>query len=510
MRWLWSRAGAAALWLPAPRVAALAALLAATGYAALAGFAIPTQRALVMLAAGLLGVLLDRRTAPSILLALALLAVLVFDPLAVLAPGFWLSFAAVAVILYVVTGDRRAPGWRSRLLTFGRVQWAVTLGLLPLLLFIFQQASVTSPLANLAAIPVVELVVIPATLLGVLGLLVLPDGWASGVLLVAATALEWLWPLLAALARWPAALWSQAAPAPWVLAAASVGVALLLAPRGFPGRWAGSVWLLPLLVVTPPAPAVGEVWLTLLDVGQGLSVVVRTAGHTLVFDTGARFNARFDLGRAVLVPYLRQSGAGRVDVLVVSHGDNDHIGGSGSLLAAVPVAEVLTSVPERIGGGARACADGQRWEWDGVRFEFLHPGPGAAGGDNNASCVLRIEGPYGRALLPGDIEAGAERALVASRPAALRAEVLVVPHHGSRTSSSDAFVDQVGPQLALIPVGHRNRYRHPHPDVVARYRERGIRLEDSAHAGAIEVRMTGAGVQVERQRDRHRRYWLGQ
>ena len=509
-RWLWSLTGVGVLWLPAPRVAAVSALLAATGYAALAGFAIPTQRALVMLAAGLLGVLLGRRTAPSVLLAMALLAVLVFDPLAVLAPGFWLSFAAVAVILYVVTGGRSSPGWRARALAFGRVQWAVTLGLLPLLLFIFQQASVASPLANLAAIPVVELVVIPATLLGVLGLFTLPDVLAVWPLLIAGTALEWLWPLLEALARWPAALWAQAAPAPWALVAAGVGVALLLAPRGYPARWVGGIWLLPLALAPPAAPSAGEVWLTLLDVGQGLSAVVRTAGHTLVFDTGARFSARFDLGRAVLVPYLRHAGVGRVDVLVVSHGDNDHIGGSQSLLAALPVTEVLSSVPERIGGSARACAAGQTWEWDAVRFEILHPEPGAAASDNDGSCVLRIESRFGRVLLPGDIEAGTEHALVATRPEAIRAEVLVVPHHGSRSSSSESFVEQVGPQLALVPVGHRNRYRHPHPDVVARYRERGIRLEDSAHAGALEVRVTGAGVQVDRHRERHRRYWLGQ
>jgi competence protein ComEC len=291
--------------------------------------------------------------------------------------------------------------------------------------------------------------------------------------------------------------------------AALVGVALLLAPRGFPARWLGAVWLLPVFVVRPAAPAPGELWFTLLDVGQGLSAVVRTAHHTLVYDTGARLSSRFDLGRAVLVPFLRHAGVDRVDTLIVSHADNDHIGGSRSLLAALPVSRVLTSVPERF-AVASPCQAGQRWEWDGVRFELLHPAADSALTGNNHSCVLHIASRHGQLLLPGDIAARAERVLLREHAERLAAEVLVVPHHGSRSSSTGAFLDTVRPRLALLPVGYRNRYRHPDPGVVARYRERGIALADSSQGGAIHVRFDDRGMRVERYRDTHRRYWHGQ
>lgn len=505
LRGLWALPARTVLWLPAPRVAAFGALLAAAGYAALAGFSIPTQRALVMLAVALGGLLLGRRTAPSVLLALALFAVLVVDPLAVLAPGFWLSFLAVAVILVAVNGSR-GLGWRERVWAWGKLQWAVALGLLPLLLLFFQQASLSGPLANLVAIPVIELVVIPATLLGVAAGFVLPDGVTAVVLRVAGEALAMLWPLLETLAGLPGTQWTQHAPALWTVAVAAVGILLLLAPRGFPARWLGVVWLLPMFMVRPPAPAAGEVWLTLLDVGQGLSAVVRTATHTLVYDSGARFNARSDAGQRVLVPYLRQAGIARVDTLIISHGDNDHIGGSAALLAALPVDRRLSSVPERVPGAA-ACAAGQAWEWDGVQFVMLHPSPDRRLTGNNLSCVLRVVSRHGRMLLPGDIAARAERVLLRDQEAQLPADILVAPHHGSKSSSTESFLDAVRPGLALFPVGYRNRYGHPHPDVMQRYRERGIALAASPDAGAISVRLDAAGMHVSRYRTDQRRYW---
>jgi len=506
LRRLWAWTGWTVLRRPAPQVAAGGALLAATGYAALAGFAIPTQRALVMLAVALASTLTGRRVAASTLLAVALLAVLVFDPLAVLAPGFWLSFAAVAVILYALR-PRPEPGRWQRLLAWGRVQWAVSLGALPIVLFLFQQVSVIGPLANLVAIPVVELAVIPATLIGVVASLTLPDWLASWPFALANQALEWLWPALEFLAHLPGGIWTQPAPPPWTLLAALIGILLLLAPRGFPARWLGAIWLLPLVTTRPAAPAPGAAWVTLLDVDQGLAVVVRTASHVLVYDTGARYSARFDAGRAVLVPYLRHQGIDRLDTLIVSHGDNDHIGGSGSLLASVPADEILSSVPERL-AGARACAAGQHWSWDGVAFEILHPPTDSPLTGNNRCCVLRVASRYGRVLLPGDIGAKAERVLLRQQDAALPAEVLAVPHHGSRSSSTETFLDAVHPQVALLPVGYHNRYHHPHPQVVRRYQERGIAVAASPAAGAIDVRLEPAGLSVHRYRDERRRYWF--
>jgi competence protein ComEC len=508
VRWLWSLPGTTVLRVPAPLVAAGAALLAALGYAALAGFAIPTQRALVMLAVALGGVFLRRRSSPSVLLAVALLAVLLVDPLAVMSPGFWLSFAAVAVILYTVAGTS-VQDWKDRLVAWGRLQWAIAAGLLPLLLLLFQQVSLSGPFANLVAIPVVEMLVIPATLLGVSGSFFLPDSFAAWPFLLAAKALAILWPLLEFLAQFEGTQWAQHNPPLWTLGTALVGVLLLLAPRGIPARWLGLVWLLPMFLVRPPSPAPGEARVTLLDVGQGLAVVVQTAGHTLVYDTGARLSARFDAGRAVVVPFLRHAGVTRVDTLIVSHGDNDHIGGSASLLAALPVTRVLSSVPERL-PNAEACQSGQAWEWDGVRFVMLHPQADTQLTGNNRCCVLRIETRSGLALLPGDIAAKAEHELLARATEQLRADVLVAPHHGSKTSSTQAFVDAVRPQVALLPVGYRNRYHHPHPLVEARYREHGITLADSASAGAITVELAGPGLSLQRYRETQRRYWQGE
>ena len=505
LRWLWALPGITVLYVPAPVFAAFGSLLAATGYAALAGFAIPTQRALAMLLVVLAGVISGRRSAPSVLLALALLAVLLIDPLAVMAAGFWLSFAAVAVILFSVGGQRQ-DNWKERLFSWSRLQWAIAIGLLPLTLFLFQRASLSAPLANMLAMPLVETVVIPSTLIGVLASLLLPDALAALPFQLAARSLEWLWPVLERLAGWTDAQWVQPTPPLWTLAAATVGAALLLAPRGVPARWLGVVWLLPMLLARAPQPSPGEIWFTLLDVGQGLSAVVRTAGHTLVYDTGARFSARFDAGRGVLVPFLRHESVTHVDTLIVSHGDNDHIGGSRSLLVTLPVGRVLSSVPQRLAGG-QPCLAGDSWEWDGVRFELLHPFPDSALRGNNLSCVLRVSSPYGSILLPGDIAAKAEHELLRLAAEKLPADILVVPHHGSRSSSTEAFLDRVQPRLALLPVGYRNRYRHPHPEILARYIDRGIAVEASPGAGAIGITLDPDGLQSERYRQTHRRYW---
>ncbi len=500
----WSVPAITLLRLPAPKAAALAALAAGAFYAALAGFAIPTQRALVMLGAVLGGILLGRRIAPSQLLATALVLVLVLDPLSVMSAGFWLSFAAVALILYVTDG-RRARDWRERLHAWGRVQWAVGVGMLPLTLMLFQQASLSGPLANLLAIPVIELIVIPATLIGVL-VSALPDAAAALPFRLAALALEGLWPALEYLSGLDHSLWVQHTPRPWTLAAAAVGIAWLLAPRGFPARWVGTLWLLPLFLIRPPAPAPGEVWFTLLDVGQGLSAVVRTAHHALVYDAGPRFSARFDAGRAAVAPFLRHAGIGRIDTLVISHEHNDHIGGAASLIETFPVGRIVSSVPQRL-TEAEPCRAGESWEWDGVRLALLHPADEPGLRDNNLSCVLAVTGPYGRILLPGDIAAAAERVLVARAREALRAEVLVVPHHGSKSSSSAPFIDAVRPEYALIPAGYRNAYRHPNAQVVERYRSAGARLYGSAAAGAIALRLTAAGREVAAYRVEQARYW---
>lgn len=503
-RRLWALPGTTVLRLPAPQFGAVCALLAAAGYSALAGFVIPTQRALIMLAVVMGGILLRRRWPPSQALAVALLAVLLHDPLAVMAAGFWLSFAAVAVILFVMHGDRAQMPlvWK-----WGYIQWAIALGMLPLMLAMFRQLSLVAPLANMLAVPVFDLLVVPLTLLGALVLGPLPEvaGW---LFRLAAWLLHGLWQALAWLAELPFSQWSQPAAPGWALAAGIVGVLLWLAPRGWPARWTGVIWLLPLLLWRPPAPAAGELWFTLLDVGQGLSAVVRTRHHALLFDAGPRFGD-FDTGQAVVEPYLRAAGVRRLDALIVSHGDMDHVGGVASVLRALPVARVLSSVPERL-PAAQPCRAGQSWNWDGVEFVMLGPDDAGAKRRNDLSCVLQVRGHHGGILLPGDIEARAEKKLVEQFGDALRSEILVAPHHGSKTSSTARFIEAVAPRHVLFPVGYRNRYRHPHADVVRRYAGHGAALHDSPSAGALEFRLGAGGLTVAAYRARHRRYWYAE
>jgi len=301
------------------------------------------------------------------------------------------------------------------------------------------------------------------------------------------------------------------APLAWTLVPATAGVLLLFAPRGIPGRWVGAVFLLRLVMVRPVAPAVGEAWLTMLDVGQGLAAVVRTRQHTLVYDTGPSYSPTFDTGQVVVAPFLRSQGIERIDTLVISHGDNDHIGGARSLLGAFPVGRVIAGEPAALEyRPAGPCQRGDRWLWDGVEFAVLYPGPGPRPAGNNASCVLRVTSAGGsRLLLTGDIEMVAERELLKAADKPLAAAIMTVPHHGSLTSSSEAFVQAIGPDYALFPVGYRNRYRFPRAPVVDRYRAIGAQLFDSARDGAISVNLpaTPGDVTVAGWRCQKRRYW---
>ncbi len=503
-RRLWSLSSRAVLLLAAPRAAALVAMLAATMYAGLAGFALPTQRALVMVASFMAAVYLRGAVAPGRGLMLALLVVLVVDPLAVLSAGFWLSFGAVAVILLGMGGRLAATGpwWR-----WGRVHGLVAVGLLPLTLAFFGENPWVSPLANLVAVPWMGLFVVPLVLAGVLFTLPFPV-LGEWLLMGAATAVEWLWPALAWLAQQDLVYRTPSSGEPWLVVAAGIGVALLLLPRGFPGRWVGLLWMAPLVLSVPERPAPGRLWVTLLDVGQGLAAVVRTSDHVLVYDTGPRFSAHFDAGRSVLIPFLRSQGIAKVDTLVVSHGDNDHAGGAGSLLQEMPVVSLLTSVSGRW-PMAVPCHAGQAWRWDGVDFRILHPGQSASGKGNNHSCVLRIVSEEASFLLPGDIETGPERVLERHYGAELRADVLVAPHHGSNTSSSARFLDAVAPRQALFTVGYRNRFGFPAEAVRVRYRERAIRTHNTALHGAITVSVTDAQepLSVSRHRTETARFW---
>ena len=481
-------------------IAAAAAFGAALLYSALADFAIPTQRALIMIFIVMVGIITQRNVRPVPTLALALLAVSWVDPLAGLAPGFWLSFGAVALILLVIAGRLRPSGWGFEL---WQINWATSLGLAPLLLIFFQQVSLISPLANLFAVPTIGLVLTPVCLVGALLLVTIP---AAGefVLHWAETLLGWIWWVLQMLSDLPWAQWQHSAPPFWTLPFALLGAALLLAPKGIPARGLGLVLLIPALTVVPQPPPEGHFRLTLLDVGQALAVAVQTHAHSLVFDTGARLGKNFDAGEAVVEPFLRQQGLNSIDALVVSHGDNDHIGGANSLLRAYAIANIYTSVPALLPAPVEPCRAGQTWQWDGVLFEMLSPF-GTLGNENDNSCVLRVSSPFGSAMMTGDIEQGAESRMVGQYGDNLRTDILIAPHHGSKTSSSADFIAAVKPAFVFIPIGYLNRYSFPHPEVLKRYQAIHALVLDSAHSGAITVEL--GTFPPESYRATHGKYW---
>ncbi|NCF81849.1 MAG: DNA internalization-related competence protein ComEC/Rec2 [Proteobacteria bacterium] len=507
---LWAAAGTPVLLLAAPQAAAAVAMLAGFVYAGLAGFALPTQRALVMLAVIMAAVILRRRVAPSTSLCLALAVVLVFDPFAVLSAGLWLSFGAVAAILLGMNGHIRGirqARWRRLWWRWGRVQWLVAVGLLPVTIGWFLEYPLIAPAANLVAVPWAGFVLVPVALAA--AALLLPFPAIGGALLEAARwAADVLWQFLDALAGVDLILRPYGAPPATAVAAACVGAVLLIAPRGFPGRILGVIWLLPLLSFPVPRPEHGDYWLTLLDVGQGLAAVVRTRSHVLIYDTGPRYGSGFDAGGDVIAPYLQHRGIGAVDMLIVSHRHNDHAGGVEGLLAAVPAAHTMTNV-DTVPGQATACLAGTRWQWDGVDFSILHPYSRDAGDGNDGSCMLKVAAPGGRLVLPGDVEELGEADVVSREKQSLQAEVLVVAHHGGRSSTSEAFLEAVSPRIALLGVGYRNRYRFPHADVIRRLTDRGVEIFDTARHGAISLRFDGrVGILGPRlERVESRRIW---
>lgn len=503
---VWARIPAFALRLPAQKAAALAGVLAALVYSLIAGFSVPAQRTFFMVAVVAFALWSGRITSPSRVLCWALFAVLLIDPWAVLAPGFWLSFGAVAMIFYVTAGRTgRLSALRGAALT----QLAVTLGLLPMLLALFQEVSVISPIANAFAIPFVSLVIVPVTLIAAVVPVDALMHLAHWLMALCMVPLDWL-------AKLPAAVWESHAPVQWTVALALSGCAWLLLPRGFPARWLGFVWMLPMLLVLPPRPQPGEIWVTALDVGQGLAVALQTSGHALVYDSGPAWNPDADSGNRIIVPYLRGEGMRTLDGLIVSHEDEDHSGGAISILDARSPLWLLSSLPEdsEILGHteqSRRCEAGQSWDWDGVRFSILHPTRDSYATENiktnDRGCVLKVESAGGSVLIAADIEKRSEAELLRRDRANLRSDVLLVPHHGSKTSSTADFIAAVAPKVAIFTVGYRNRFRHPHPEVIARYIDFGSRVLRSDESGAITVKFLRTGWVVETQREKGKRYW---
>ena len=521
--WLWRHSfftrAQLPLLCPAHKVAALAGLLAAFSYVALAGFGIPAQRTLLMIAVVTLSLWLDRIVTVSQILSTALLVVLLFDPWSVLWPGFWLSFVAIGCILFACVGraeemrQSSEAGVKKHLQSAWRTQWAVTLGLLPLGFAWFAQTSLISPLANAVAIPMVSFVITPLSLLGS----VLPAPLASSLLLAAHAVTAWLAEGLAWVSATKLAVWAAPQPDWCVFALAMIGTVWMLAPRGWPLRWMGVLLWSPMLLAKPAAPERGF-WLTAFDIGQGNALLVETANHRLIYDTGPAFSLEADGGSRVLLPHLRARGIHHLDGVMISHSDVDHSGGARSLWEGVTIDWLSSSLffdhPMLVNSPRHEpCHAGQRWVWDDVEFDVLHPLTdhlqNSTLSPNARSCTLRIRYRGRSVLLTGDIEAPQERALLdraAQSREDLKADVLLAPHHGSGTSSTNEFLQAVHPSVALFQVGYRNRYRHPKQEIVQRYRDHGILPLRTDQSGAIRMEVD-ADIRWTSFRCQRQRYW---
>lgn len=491
--------------VPATSVAALTALLLASGYGAVAGMGLPVRRALVMTAVVMVALLLRRRIGPWVGLGWALCLVAVVDPLAAIRPGFWLSFTAVAGLLAWFAP--RPPGRRwSRLLV---AQGVVFLVLLAVLLLYQGQVYLTAPVINLVAIPWVSIAIVPLCLLGLL-FQPLP-ALATACWRLAAIQMEWVETGLARAAalgsdfRWQPANSQD----PWLIAGLALAALVLLLPRGLGLRPPVLLMVFALVLASPPAGPPLSV--TVLDVGQGLATVVRVGDKVLVYDTGPSYSPRFDAGSGILVPFLRARGIAEVDTLVISHGHDDHNGGTEGFLRAMTPARLLTGEPDLSGAGDRPhsrCQRGQGWYWHNVRVDILHPAMDRVEREsNNRSCVVRIRYRDISILLTGDIEAPVERRLL-SAGLLSSVDLLVAPHHGSRTSSTPAFVAATSPAHVVYSAGYNHHWGHPHPEVQARYRDQGARAWHTAHGGAITFTWSAGGkLAVSEHRRQHRRYW---
>lgn len=491
---------------PLPWVSALFTITCACLYGLLAGFSIPTKRALVMVSVGMLGIINRRKISRINIYCLALFIVLVLDPLSTLSPGFYLSFMAVGIIFYGMQGRVEVRGlwWR-----FGRIQWITFIGLMPITLVFFQKISWISPFCNAIAIPWVSFLVVPLALLGS-GLSLCNEILGKIVLSVSEGLFAILWPFLEAAAAMPSIVWLKANYNVITISLSFLGVLLIMAPRGFPARYLGFIALLPLVFLRAKSIDKQSFRVTVLDVGQGLSTVVETENHLLVYDTGPKLNAQFDTGDRIVLPFLANLGKQKIDILMISHGDNDHVGGADSILNTLPVKTIISSeidlFPQK---KVIPCYASQKWTWDGVVFEVLHPDSLITKKRNDHSCVLLISAGKESVLLTGDIEIKSEKKILSHFREKLSAKVMLVPHHGSRSSSSLEFIQAINPDYAIIPAGYRNRYGHPKPDIVKRYQTEGIRVLNTIEGGAISFIMGPNGfVRLPSlYRETHPHYW---
>ena len=505
------------LMVPSIVASAFFSLAVALVYSLLAGFTLPTRRAFCAMCVVVASLVSRRQIYPQEVLVRAMFLVLIIDPLAPFTTSFWLSFTAVTVIVMSVFSKKeKSDNARGVVLKIIRgafkwsnIQFWLLLGTLPVLLLGFQKVSLAAPLANLIAVPLIGMAVVPLALLALLFWSCGMDQAAQGLIASGTWVLEIVWIYLVWLAEQPWITFKQGSPPIWEVLMALAGIGILFLGKALPGRWLGYIFFLPLFFSQPREINHGDFSFTLLDVGQGLASVVQTRSRTLVYDTGAKYPSGFDLGEVVVIPYLRSIGVRKIDKLIISHGDNDHVGGATAVLQQFTVDALILGPSDNplTSKANERCRAGQSWHWDGVKFEFLWPLKGFVSEGNNASCVLKIVSKSGSILLSGDIEKESERILVRQYDETLDSDILLAPHHGSKTSSSSALLEAVKPNLALVSAGYKSRFGHPHVEVMSRYKNLDIPVLNTADEGAISLRFSGGRTTVSGQRNQAWAFW---
>ena len=493
--------------MPAPIFASYVGLVSALTYALIAGFSIATQRAFIMAAVVFISIILKKHYDIWQLYAVALIAVLIINPLSTLAVGFWLSFIAVALILY---GIRRYQNHHKYMQTI-HIQLLISIVMMPLLFWFFGAGSFISFISNFVAIPVFSLVTTPLSLLGAFFAVVHLEMLAKGVFFIANQSLAYLYVVLDFLVDFHLFEFNHyhryyIKSLPQLLLMLILALVLFL-PSGLKLRRFGFLLFLPLITVAHQTLPTGAFIATILDSGQGLAIVVRTRNHSLVFDSGLKTRSGFNIGDTIIIPYLYNNGYSHLDKVVISHDNQDHVGGLEALQNGIKINEIITSDKSKI-KQANICRKGDSWLWDDVLFSFLHPDKiKLFRGKNNNSCVLKIDNGKYSILLTGDIEKQAEKYLLENQKEMLKSDILLVAHHGSNTSSTDEFIEAVSPSIAVISSGYRNRFHHPRKEVVKRYKARSIKILNTKCDGQIDLKVA-ENLKVSTWRKNNRRFWL--
>jgi competence protein ComEC len=501
---LWRQCYRCSLKLPANIVGAYFGLISALIYALIAGFSIPTQRAFIMASVVFLAVIFRRTHNVWQLYGGALFLVLALNPLSVFSVGFWLSFYVVAIIIYAV-GQHKNKHWLFKILY---IQLLISIATLPLTAWFFSQGSLLSPIANIIAIPVFSFITTPFALLGALLSYAQLDFLAQIIFSIANQSLIYLSNFLQYLQTFEFNLWHYTPSSSINLILLITAILIILLPNALKFRKIALILLIIIWLQPIEKLHKNEVLITTLDVGQGLSHVVQTKNHTLIFDTGARYASGFNMGDAVIIPYLNAKQINTLDLIIISHGDNDHIGGLKSLLENIPTQQILSSVPDKIlHNNVSRCNSTPDWEWDGVLFQMLNFANNFT--DNNASCVLKISNKNHSILLTGDIEKQAERYLLDTWGDKLKSDILISPHHGSKTSSSELFLSAVSPDWVVISSGYKNRFKHPAKSIIAPYQQHAIKILNTSCTGQIDIKLNDK-INIDNYRQTHKRYYWRQ